>query len=232
MIDFAELITTFFYIVLLILCIFIFVHASLQIKNSTYTLKKEKTVKNKKQRNKMAKILIISIVLAGAISFKIFSNVSSFKADRQTVYSYKHAVEDLNSSLSLELKAHKFGAFQTAEDIALFINKQLPIKSMYYIGSSYHHMNKFSKYEIMKYKLADFEYKPTVISYDGMLMSVIKFAEGCTYVSKRNIARSDCLIEVDINHYEEPNQIGQDRTLFAIDGLNKKVIADPEFFKK
>lgn len=232
MIDFSQLISTFFYIVLLILCIFVFVHASLQIKNSTYTFKKEKTVKNKKQNNKMVKILIISVILAAAILFKILSNVSSFKADKETVFTYKHAVEDLNSSLSLELKAHKFGAFQTAEDIALFINRQLPIKSMYYIGNDYYNMNKFSKYEIMKYKLTDFEYKPTVVSYDGMLMSVIKFAEGCTYVSKRNIAKSDCLIEVDINHYKEPNQIGQDRTLFAIDGLNKKVVADPNFFKK
>lgn len=235
MLDLSQLISTFFYIVLLILCIFIFVHASLQIKNSTYTLRREKTTKDNKKKNdnnKMAKILVISIVLGGVILFKILNNVSSFKADIGTVYTYKYAVEDLNSSLSLELKAHKYGEFETAEDIAIFINRQLPIKSMYYVGSDFNNMNKFSKYEIMKYKLSDFEYKPTVVSYEGMLMSVVKFAEGCSYVNKRNIAKSDCIIEVDVNHYAEPNQIGQDRTLFAIDGINKKVIADPNFFKK
>ncbi len=232
MLDISQLISTFFYIVLLILCIFVFVHASLQIKNSTYTLRQEKTTKKSKNNNKMTKILVISVVLGGVILFKILNNISSYKADIETVYTYKYAVEDLNSSLSLELKAHKHGEFEAAEDIAIFINRQLPIKSMYYVGNDFNNANKFSKYEIMKYRLSDFEYKPTVVSHEGMLMSVVKFAEGCSYVSKKNIAKSDCIIEVDVNHYEEPNQIGQDRTLFAIDGRNKKVIADPNFFKR
>ena len=77
----------------------------------------------------------------------------------------------------------------------------------------------------------DFVNKPTLVTYDGVLMSIIKFNEGCEYINKRNIAKSDCIIEVDTNHYEKPNQIGQDRVLMAIDGNTNEIVTDPSFFK-
>ena len=99
------------------------------------------------------------------------------------------------------------------------------------MSSEYEEAEQLSKYEILQYKLDDFVNKPTLVTYDGVLMSIIKFNEGCEYINKRNIAKSDCIIEVDTNHYEKPNQIGQDRVLIAIDGNTNEIVTDPSFFK-
>ena len=230
MINFAELISFFFYIVLLIICIFIVVHASLQIKNSTYTFKRD-TINNTFNKKKMKKVLIVAAVMFTVIFFKV-ATFSLYKTDQYSINNYKEAVQELNDALSLEFSTAKNKSFNTAEDIALFINKQLPIKAMYYVGSNYEEMEKFSKYEVLQYKLADFEDRPTLTTYDGVLMSVIKFHDGCKYVNKRNIAKSDCLIAVDVNHYAKPNQIGQDRTIFAVDGESYTIKTDPNFFRR
>ncbi len=229
MINFSELIAIFFYIVLLILCIFVIVHASFQIKNTNYIFRKQPDL-GKKNTKKMAKIIIVGLIMFSAIFFKVISNFSLYKADKSSINNYKYAVSDLNNALSLELLSAQDNSFRTAQDIAYFINKQLPIMMTYYLGSNYQEMNKFSKEEILKYKLSDFEDRPTVITYDGMLMSVIKFNPGCNYINNRNIEKSDCLIMVDVNHYSKPNQIGQDRTIFALDGRNHKIKPDPNFF--
>ena len=76
----------------------------------------------------------------------------------------------------------------------------------------------------MNYKLKDFKDKPTLVNYEGVLMSIIKFKNGCKYTNSQFIGKSDCIIEVDLNHYEAPNQIGQDRVLFAIDGKNNTIV--------
>ena len=230
MINFAELISFFFYIVLLIICTFIVVHASLQIKNSTYTFKIDEA-KSPFNKKKMKKVLIVAVIFFAVLFFKIIT-FSFYKTDQYSINNYKDTVQELNEALSLEFSAAKNKSFNTAEDIARFIYKQLPVKSMYYVGSNYEEMDKFSKYEIMQYNLSDFEDRPTIVTYDGVLMSVIKFREGCKYVNRRNIAKSDCIIAVDVNHYTKPNQIGQDRTIFAVDGENYTIKTDPNFFRK
>ena len=230
MINLVEMITNVFYILLLVLCIFVVVHASLQIKNSQYSFishsKKQKT-----DKKKMVKIIVIGIAISLAIYFKIISGFSSYKANDSTIESYKNTVEELNFALSLEFSTYRNGTYTSAKKVARFIESQLPIKNSYYMSSEYEEAEQLSKYEILQYKLDDFVNKPTLVTYDGVLMSIIKFNEGCEYINKRNIAKSDCIIEVDTNHYEKPNQIGQDRVLMAIDGNTNEIVTDPSFFK-
>ena len=64
-----------------------------------------------------------------------------------------------------------------------------------------------------------------------MLLSLIKFQNGCSYVNTKQLGKSDCIIEVDVNHYEEPNQIGKDRVLMAIDATTNTIKTDSHFFK-
>lgn len=230
MTNLAEIITNVFYIILLTLCVFIVVHASLQIKNSQYAFTSH-SKKQKADKKKMIKIIIIGIAIFIAIYFKVISGFSSYKASNSMVESYKNTIEELNFALTLEFSTYKGGSYSSARKIARFIKSQLPIKSSYYISSEYEEEEQFSKYEILQYKLDDFLNKPTLVTYDGVLMSIIKFNEGCEYTNKRNIAKSDCIIEVDTNHYEKPNQIGQDRVLMAIDGINNTVITDSNFYR-
>lgn len=231
MINFTELLTTAFYVVLLIICVFIVVHAALQIKNNQYTFKIEPN-KKKKNDNKMIKIIVIGLVLFSAIFFKILNSASSFKASASVIDNYQETVEQLDAALSLEFSAYKGGTYTSASKLAHFMNRQLPIKSAYYLFDAYGDVESFSKYEIMKFKLDEFENNPTLITYDGVLMSIIKFKEGCKYINKKIIGKSDCIIEIDVNNFAEPNQIGQDRTLFAIDGENNSIYADYNFFRK
>lgn len=230
MTNLTEIITNVFYIVLLVLCIFIVVHASLQIKNSQYAFTSH-TKKRKSDKKKLVKIIVIAIAISFAIYFKIISGFSSYKANNSIIESYKNTVEELNFALNLEFSSYKNGTYTSARKVARFIESQLPIKSSYYISSEYEETEQLSKYEILQYKLNDFVDKPTLVTYDGILLSIIKFNKGCEYVNKRNIAKSDCIIEVDTNHYEKPNQIGQDRVLMAIDGKNNTVITDSNFYK-
>lgn len=223
-------ITNFLYVILLVICVFITVHASLQIKNNQFSYT-SKNVKTKKDLKKMKKIIVIAISIALCIYFKILNNISSFNANTSVIENYKTVIEELNYSLSLEFVTYKGGTYSSAQKIASFIENQLPIKSSYYFSSSYGDFDEISKYEILKYKLDDFVGKPTLVTYDGILISIIKFNKGCEYTNKRNIAKSDCIIEVDVNHYEEPNQIGQDRVLMAINGNTNEIIADTNFFK-
>lgn len=229
MINFTEIITNVFYVILLVLCIFVIVHASLQIKNSQYSYTSHKT-KQKTDKKKMIKIIIIGVVIFLAIYFKVVNNVASYKADESTIDTYKNTIEELNYALSLEFSAYKGGTYSSANKLARFIETQLPIKNAYYVEIPNEEKQELSKYEILKYKLNDFVEKPTLVTYDGILMSVIKFNKGCQYVNKRNIAKSDCIIEIDANHYGEPNQIGQDRVLMAINGNNNEIIVDSNFF--
>ncbi len=229
MINFSEIIPLIIYILLLILCIFIIVHASFQIKKAKLLNKKKADLKERTIK-KMTKIIIASTAMFFAIFFNFVTNFSFYIADKSQINNYKEAVSELNDALSLELSGAKNKSFKTQEEIAYFINRQLPIMFVYYLGSNYKKVERFSSEEIFKYKLNDFINHPTLVTYDGMIMSVIKFADECRYVNPKNIAKSDCLIMVDVNHYSEPNQIGQDRTIFAIDTENHTIKADPDFF--
>ena len=230
MTNLAEIITNVFYIILLTLCIFIIVHASLQIKNSQYAFTSH-SKKQKVDKTKMVKIIIIGIAIFIAIYFKVINGFSSYQANDSVVESYKNTVEELNYALTLEFSTYKGGSYTSAKKVAKFIELQLPIKNSYYMSSEYGEIEELSKYEILKYKLDDFVNKPTLVTYDGILMSIIKFNKGCEYANKRNIAKSDCIIEIDTNHYDQPNQIGQDRVLMAIDGKTNEIVTDPNFFK-
>ena len=229
--NFSDLITIFFFAVLLVLCIFVIVHATLQIKNSQYSFSTANTYANpKKAKNKMLKIIIIALVISIGLFLKIVNNVSSYNANDNIINSYKDTIAELDLALSLEFSTYKNGSYSSAEKVAKFINNQLPIMDAYYLHTQNHSYNEFSRYEIYQHKLDDFVNKPTLATYDGILMSIIKFKEGCNYINKTFIGKSDCLIEV--NHFEKPNQIGADRTLFAIDGKNNRIIADANFFGK
>ena len=66
---------------------------------------------------------------------------------------------------------------------------------------------------------------------DGMFLSFIKFGNKCQYVNTKKIVKSDCLIVVDVNHYDEPNLIGRDRELIAIDGKTNTIKFESNHFK-
>ena len=231
MVDIQNLILVFFFGIMLVICLFVVVHATLQISNNQVMLGSNK-IKDKSSRAKMIKIIIVGIALFSGLAFKIVDSIYAFNASDTVIQSYKETTTELNMALSLEFSTYKGGTYTSAQKIAAFLNKQLPIMKHYYLKNRRGGYYKFSDDEISRYKLQDFVNKPTLVTYDGLLMSMIKFKEGCKYVNKAFIGNSDCLIEIDVNYFDKPNQIGQDRTLFAINGNNNTIISDPNFFKK
>lgn len=227
--DFSNLAAILFFGVMIVLCIFAAVHASLQIKNSYYTSMSDTGNDNKKNVTKLALIIVLSI---SAFCFIYLQTVKSFSKSYKTDFElYKSAMADLNETLMLEFNIYGKKTYTTAEDLASSLQTHLPVKSAYYLQTASDESREFSKYEVMKFKLKDFTNHPTLITYDGTLMSIIKFQNGCKYVNTKYLGKSDCIIEVDINNFQEPNQIGTDRALFAIDGENNKITADKHFFK-
>lgn len=223
---FSEIITTSFYATLAFICLFIIVMATLQLKNNQFT---SENVSNKKSKSnntksKMTKILVIAIALLIAIYFKFITGVSSYKASQIEKDNYSITIAEIKDALALEFKIYGKDTYSNANDMALSLNYRLPIKQMYYVATKYEEPMPFSNYEIINYRLNDFKNKPTLVNYEGVMMSIIKFQNNCKYTNSQYIGKSDCIIEIDVNHYEEPNQIGQDRVLFAIDGKNNTVV--------
>jgi len=225
----SELVLVVFYIVLGILCVFIAVHSSIQIKNSNYTYNISKN-QPEIDKKKPKKLIIISLLVLLAIISKVSYNYSVYQAKKDSIVKYQRIAEDL--AITMEYSIYKHNDYKSREDFAKFITHHLPIKTTYYVGDKISEQNEFSKYDTVKYKLDDFVNRPTFITYDGTLFSIIKFRNNCEYVNKRDIGKSDCIFEVDLNNFDLPNQIGTDRTLFAIDGKNNLIKTDSEFFRR
>ena len=206
-------------------------HATLQINNNQVLFSTSKA-DSKKNKSRTIKTIIVALALFCCLAYKIVASIYAYNASDTVIDSYKDTTTELNMALSLEFSTYKGGTYTSAQKIAKFLNNQLPIMKHYYLKNKRGGFNNFSNQEIYKYKLQDFVNKPTLVTYDGLLMSIIKFKEGCKYVNKAFIGQSDCLIEIDVNYFDKPNQIGQDRTLFAINGNNNTIITDPNFFKK
>lgn len=230
--NYADLITIFFFAVLLVLCIFVIVHTTMQIKNNSYNTFGTSPVESKKNKKKLIKIVIVGLLLSCGIFYKLMNNVSSYNATEDMIDSYKDTIIELDIALSLDFKNYKKGTYSSAEKVAKFINSKLPVKDLLYVKTTDNIYKEFLASDIYKFNLNDFVNNPTLVTYDKILMSIIKFKDGCKYVNKAFLGTSDCLIEIDVNHFDKPNQIGQDRTLFAIDGKNNRIIADVNFFGK
>lgn len=223
--DFVTIISNSFYIILLIICVFVILYATLQLKNNQFISENAVNKNNKgNTKSKTIKILIIAIVLFVAIYFKSINGFSTYKASQIEKDNYAVTMAEIKDALSLEFKAYGKDTYSNANDMALSLNYRLPIKQMYYTSTRYEDPETFSNYEILNYRLHDFKGNPTLVNYEGVMMSIIKFQNSCNYVNKQFIGKSDCIIEVDLNHYEAPNQIGQDRVLFAIDGKNNTIV--------
>lgn len=227
---FSELIIFIFSIVILILCVFVAVHATIQIKNSQLMLTKDKSPKHKKKVFKLVNIIVIAVFIFLFMFFKVISNFNSYKASEFEKDNYSTTIAELNDALNLEFNVYGKDTYSSANDLALSLDFRLPVKNIYYVGSNEEEPMRFESYEILKYNLKEFTNKPTLVTYDGTLMSIIKFKEGCKYINTKYIGKSDCILEVDVNHFEEPNQIGKDRVLFAIDGINNTVKTDSNYF--
>ena len=221
-----------FYVVLLVLCIFVVIHSTIQMKSSMLMIQKDSKSKDKKKLFKIIFIIIISIILLAFIYNKALQSFNSYKASEIDKENYTYAVADLTDALNLEFALYGNETYSTAEDLALSLNYRLPIKNIYYIRTKYDEPVSFSPNEIFQYRLNDFKNRPTLVSHDGTLLSIIKFKEGCRYVNSKLIGKSDCIIEVDVNHFLPPNQIGKDRVLFAIDGITNTIKTDHNYFNQ
>lgn len=230
----SELVTIIFSVVVLILSIFVIVHATIQIKNSQLMLTKDKeqSSSDRKKLHRHINIIIIAIFMFALMFLKVIQNFNSYKASEYEKDNYAISVSDLNDALNLEFSVYGKDTYSSDKDLALSLDFRLPVKNLYYVATRDEETMQFQSYEILKYRLKEFQNKPTLITYDGILMSIIKFKEGCKYVNTKYIGKSDCIIEVDVNNFDEPNQIGKDRVLFAIDGLNNTVKTDSNFFNK
>ena len=228
--NYTDLIMIFFFAVLLVLCLFVVVHATIQIKNNSHNTFNTSAVESKKGKKRLIQIVVVGFLLFCGIFFRLMNNISSYKATDDMINSYKEIITEIDIMLSLDFKDYKKGTYTSAEKIAKFINSKLPAKDLLYVKTANHVYKEFLESDIRRFNLSDFVNNPTIVTYDRLLMSIIKFQNGCKYANKTFIGASDCLIEVDVNHFDSPNQIGQDRTLFAIDGKNNKIIANSNFF--
>lgn len=221
MADLSQIIVNLFFVFMLIMCIFLGVHSSIQFKNYGYLISNNSRDK-KTSKSKLICVIVLCVVVIYYMCFKLCDNVFSYQQNKNNEESYKESIVAINNALSLEFSMYKEGTYSTAEDIANSLYKQLPIKAIYYVGRG-DDRREFSKYEVLKYRLKDFQNKPTLVGFDGMFLSFIKFGNKCQYVNTKKIEKSDCLIVVDVNHYEEPNLIGRDRELIAIDGKTNTI---------
>ena len=230
--NYTDLITIFFFAVLLVLCIFVIVHATIQMKNNSYNTFCTSPVDKRNNKKKLINVVIVGFLLFCGIFFKLMNNISAYNATEDIINSYRDTITELDIVLSLDFKDYKKGTYSSDEKIAKFINSKLPAKDLLYVKTNNSIYKEFLEKDIMEFNLHDFVNHPTIVTYDKILMSIVKFKEGCKYVNKAFLGTSDCIIEIDVNYFDRPNQIGQDRTLFAIDGNNNKIIIDPNFLKK
>ena len=154
-----------------------------------------KTVYHKKtSKSKLICVIVLCVVVIYYMCFKLCDNVFSYQHNKNHEESYKEAIVAINNALSLEFSMYKEGTYSTAEDIATSLYKQLPIKSIYYVGRG-DDRREFSKYEVLKYRLKDFQNKPTLVGYDGMFLSFIKFGNKCQYVNTKKIEKKCHLLK-------------------------------------
>ena len=173
-----ELIMGTFYIVLFVLCVFVVIHSTLQMKNSMLLIHKDAEKKDKKKFLKIIVMIVVSILLLSFIYHKVLQSFNSYDASEMDKENYSYAISDLTDALNLEFALYGNDTYCTADDLALSLNYRLPIKRLYYIRTKHDEPVAFDSTEIFQYKLNDFQGKPTLLSHDGTIMSIIKFKEG------------------------------------------------------
>ena len=102
--NFSEIMTTSFYIVLLLICLFVVIFATLQLKNNQFTSENVSNKSNKgNQKSKTKKILTIAIILFLAIYFKCINGVSSYNTvplvESDSAYSIRLLLMDFQTRL-------------------------------------------------------------------------------------------------------------------------------------
>ena len=69
-----------FYVVLLVLCIFVVIHSTIQMKSSMLMIQKDASQKDKKKLTKIFVLIIISILLLSFIYTKVLQTFNSYNA--------------------------------------------------------------------------------------------------------------------------------------------------------
>ena len=96
----TDIISTIFGIVIIILSIFVAVHASMQIKVAQIMLTSDKEPEKKKEIFKLVNIVIIAVVLFSFMYFKTIKTFSTYKTTNVEFEHYQTAVSDLNDILN------------------------------------------------------------------------------------------------------------------------------------
>lgn len=97
-------------------------------------------------------------------------------------------------------------------------NEICNVKKAYYITIDDVNASMFSKHEINRYNLKRYIKRPTVRGEDGMIYSLVKYQEGCRYIDTEKPYSSDCVLEIDLNGFKDPNNEKTDRLIFVISG--------------
>lgn len=226
----SNLISIVLYFFIMAITIFIIIYASLQIRNYNDIVTTEYTTTKKIQLIKWCIIILLCIWLFFFFYKQIFNEINS----NTEISNNKNKMILSNLQKSLAIKISDF-------DEKIFINKEeliqelifgSNIKKLYYYETGTIPASKFTQEEINLYNLKEFQNNPTILFNNGILMSIIKFEQGCNNIDTDNIENSDCIIEADANNFSPPNIRGEDRALFAINGNYNIIKTDMDFFNE
>lgn len=228
MIDYTQIMSMVLYFFITIIIVFLLVHSSLQMQNIQIFFTPERIKTDRKKTGRNIIIIVFCLIAFFLIYNQTLDNMSSAQKSKES--QYKELLGRMYDSLLLIISINEENSYDSAEKLANTLMLRYPVKKSYYLNLNKYKTYKFTKSEIKKYRLEDFVNKPTIVRYDGILVSIIKYENECNYVNTRYLGNSDCIIEVDINSFKEPNEIGKDRTIFAIDGRHNTIKADKNFF--
>ncbi len=149
-------------------------------------------------KNKLRNIIsyiFIFVIIFSFISLIILL-ISSF-SELNSPIEYKSAIQKANNLLDKCVKEEGVKDFFTVEEFENVFTKRLPI----------HEYLSFDINDVKKYNLARYYNKPTFQTTDGIIYSIVKFKPGCNFASNGvDYAKSDCVIEVDVNGLKKPNK--------------------------
>ena len=182
--------------------------------------------KTKISQEYIVQISFIMIFIIIDIIIPVMINKYCSSSDYYSDSDYKNAISGLNLVIFTDYKsgASKISEINTVDELAqIFVRGHNLIRTNNISNSNY------DKGIISEKELKVYQNFPCFETSDKKFFAITKFEAGCKNVDMKNPENSSCIIEVDLNGKDKPNQMSEeknfkDRHQLIIDGNNNKVL--------
>lgn len=150
----------------------------------------------------------------------------------------KKAMSGANQVVAIQKSLGEPVSYSSIEEYANMMAKRFNLVDLKYLQTEKFPYSEYTKKEIRERVLEDYINKPILTLPDGTVFMFEKFGNNCKTVDIYDIENNDCLLVVDLNERQKPNQItgievnrsAKDRYYLIIDG-NKDVVILPEIYR-